>query len=466
LILRGLKEKYEDAHQVIVRDDAIVAAAELSARFITGRCLPDKAVDLLDTACARVKVLQSAKPDVLEDKERKLQALEREQRGLQRDRDRDCDHGQPVDTQRLAAINDAMAALASETDALRAIWMTQAPLPIDVDPDVVAKVLSDWTGIPAGKMLRDQAESIMRMAEELNRRVHGQEHAMHQIADMLKTAKSGLADPQQPMGVFLLAGPSGVGKTETALSVADILFGDEKAAIVINMSEFQEKHNVSRLIGSPPGYIGYGEGGVLTEAVRQRPYSVVLLDEVEKAHPDVLNLFYQVFDKGVLSDGEGKEIDFSNTVIFLTSNLAAGAIADLSAGDEKPDAAALLSAVRPILSAHFKPALLARMTAIPYFTLAQEALAGIVRLKLDKIARRLAHNNKMHFTYSEAVVTRIAARCTEAETGARNIDFILKGNIMPLMSEQILSRISGGKILGDVALTVDADGEFVVSFDA
>jgi type VI secretion system protein VasG len=508
IILRGLKEKYEEVHRVVVRDDAIVAAAELSSRYITGRQLPDKAVDLLDTACARVKVLHSAKPDVLEDKERQMQALEREQRGLQRDRD----NHQPVDLERLQAIDGLTAALAIEAEALRATWTEQKtaaeallaartacnvartanasqaeidalagqvgvagkafekaqgtkPLVrVDVDPDVVAKVVSDWTGIPVGKMLRDQAESVMKMESVLCARIQGQDHAMHQIAEVLKTAQSGLRDPQQPLGVFLLAGPSGVGKTETALSVADILFGDEKSTVTVNMSEFQEKHNVSRLIGSPPGYVGYGEGGVLTEAVRQRPYSVVLLDEVEKAHLDVLNLFYQVFDKGSLSDGEGKEIDFSNTVIFLTSNLATDVITEMTAGDEKPDAATLLSAVRPILSAHFKPALLARMTVIPYFTLAQDALSGIVRLKLNKIVQRLAHNNKLVFTYSDAVVKQIAARCTEVETGARNIDFILRSSIMPLMSQEILSRMSTDEQPGSIALDVDADGQFSVSF--
>ncbi len=508
IILRGLKEKYEDVHRVVMRDDAIVAAAELSSRYITGRQLPDKAVDLLDTACARVKVLQSAKPDVLEDKERQMQALEREQRGLERDRD----NHQPVDSERLGAIAGLVATLAAEAAVLKAEWDKQksaadallaaraacqaakaanaAPaefdalsqkvaeagkafeaaqganplVRVDVDPDVVAKVVSDWTGIPVGKMLRDQAESVMRMESVLTARIRGQDHAMHQITEVLKTAKSGLRDPQQPLGVFLLAGPSGVGKTETALSVADILFGDEKSTVIVNMSEFQEKHNVSRLIGSPPGYVGYGEGGVLTEAVRQRPYSVVLLDEVEKAHLDVLNLFYQVFDKGMLSDGEGKEIDFSNTVIFLTSNLATDVITEMTAGEDKPDATTLLSAIRPILSAHFKPALLARMTVIPYFTLAQDALAGIVRLKLNKIVQRLAHNNKMAFTYSDAVVQQIAARCTEVETGARNVDFILRSSIMPLMSQGILSRMSTGEQPGSVNLEIGADGDFAVQF--
>jgi type VI secretion system protein VasG len=513
LILRGLREKYEEAHHVVVRDDALVAAVELSSRYITGRQLPDKAIDLLDTACARVKVLQSAKPDALEDRERTIQALEREQRGLERDED----HQQPVDGARRAAIDVALvearaavallqsawhtqkdalqallaaraarqaakdegaeeavlAALAREitsrSDALSHAQCQQPDMPplvrADVDPDVVARVISDWTGIPAGKMLRDQAESVMGMADVLKARVRGQDHAVAAVTEALIVATAGLRDPHQPMGVFLLAGPSGVGKTETALGVADLLFGDEKAAVVINMSEFQEKHALSRLIGSPPGYVGYGEGGVLTEAIRQRPYSVVLLDEVEKAHPDVLNLFYQVFDKGTLSDGEGTEIDFSNTVIFLTSNLASDVITAMTTSGERPGAEALLSAVRPILSAHFKPALLARMTIIPYFTLAPEALAGIVRLKLDQIAHRLAQHNKMVFRYSDAVVDQITARCTEVETGARNIDFILRGSIMPRISRDLLARMTDACPAPDtVTLDVDADGAFTVTF--
>jgi len=509
MILRGLKEKYEEIHRVVMTDDAIVAAAELSSRYITGRQLPDKAVDLLDTACARVKVLQSAKPDVLEDVERRIAALEREQRGLQRD----LDNLQPIDMDRLTTIASQLTELPAKAAMLRLHWAEQKAaadalllarsarqeakaagasqeqldrltanieaaaqnfrniqcdqtlVRVDVDPDVVAKVISDWTGIPVGKMLRDQAESVMRLEETLNARIQGQGHAMRLIGEVLKSAKSGLKDPQQPMGVFLLAGPSGVGKTETALSVADILFGDEKSTVIINMSEFQEKHNVSRLIGSPPGYVGYGEGGVLTEAVRQRPYSVVLLDEVEKAHLDVLNLFYQVFDKGMLSDGEGKEIDFSNTVIFLTSNLATDVITEMTAGEERPDADALLAAVRPILSNHFKPALLARMTVIPYYTLAREALTRIVSQKLEKIAQRLRHNNKMAFSYSDAVVQQIAERCTEVETGARNIDFILRGSVMPQLSHEILGHMSSGEQLVRIGLDVGVDGEFRTSFD-
>ena len=508
LIMRGLREKYEEVHDVVIRDDALVAAAELSSRYITGRQLPDKAVDLLDTSCARVKVLHTAKPDVLEDKERQMQALERERIGLERDRD----NRQLYDAERLGEIAGLSQQLSGEAETLRALWVAQkeaaeallnarkayqaakaqaaesdvldglssaivtaedafkaaqgnqALIRIDVDPDVVAKVVSDWTGIPVGKMQRDQAAMVMNMADILGKRINGQDYALQQIAETIKTAVSGLRDPQQPMGVFLLAGPSGVGKTETALSVADILFGDEKSTVTVNMSEFQEKHNVSRLIGSPPGYVGYGEGGVLTEAVRQRPYSVVLLDEVEKAHLDVMNLFYQVFDKGVLSDGEGKEIDFSNTVIFLTTNLASDVITEMTTGEAKADSDTLLAAVRPILSNHFKPALLARMTVIPYLTLAQDALAGIVRLKLDKIVRRLAHNNSLQMSYSDAVVNCIAARCTEVETGARNIDFILRKNVMPLMSQGILSRMNSGEQPESLTLGVNEAGEFTVDF--
>ena len=510
LILRGLKERYEEVHRVVMRDDAIVAAAELSSRYITGRQLPDKAVDLLDTACARVKVLQTAKPDVLENVERRTQGLEREQRGLERDRD----NMQTIDESRLDEIAAERATLDAKAHELREQWIAQKAagqtllearkqvaqartsgaaeseiaslralaadaeavfrsaqgdrpmVRVDVDPDVVAKVVSDWTGIPLGKVQRDQAQNILDMAAKLKQRVRGQDYAMHQIAEILKTSAAGLKDPQQPMGVFLLVGPSGVGKTETALSVADLLFGDEKSAVTINMSEFQERHNVSRLIGSPPGYVGYGEGGVLTEAVRQRPYSVVLLDEVEKAHLDVMNLFYQVFDKGTLSDGEGKEIDFANTVVFLTSNLATDVITELTAQDEPVDDTTLLAAVRPILSEHFKPALLARMTVIPYFTLRADALSGIVRLKIDKIVRRLKANNKLRLEYTDAVIDRITARCSEVETGARNIDFILRGTVMPMLSQQILERMASPEQPTSVKLDVDEHGEFVVKFSS
>jgi type VI secretion system protein VasG len=283
---------------------------------------------------------------------------------------------------------------------------------------------------------------------------------------VIKAAKSGIKDPNQPMGVFLLVGPSGVGKTETGLALADLLFGGENFMVTINMSEFQEKHTVSRLIGSPPGYVGYGEGGVLTEAVRQRPYSVVLLDEVEKGHLEVMNLFYQVFDKGSMADGEGREIDFKNTVIFLTSNLATDIITEMGAGDDPVPLDVITSAVRPLLSSHFKPALLARMNVIPYMTLPGDILKDIVVLKMDKLVRRLDTTHKMKMTYTPQVVEQIAARCTEVETGARNIDYIMSGTIMPRLSQEILTRMGTGEMPSAVKLGVGEDGAFNIDFNS
>ena len=512
LILRGLKEKYEEAHGVVVRDDAIAAAAELSSRYISGRQLPDKAVDLLDTSAARVKILLTAKPDVMEDKERSIQALEREKGALERDRL----HGLEIDEDRLKEIEAELVKLTEEVSRLRERWLKEqelaqrliglrkdlyelktrdqpdpdlaekeaelkgqlrdasqelatlqgdAPLVrIEVDPDVVAKVVADWTGIPLGRVMREQAQNIINLESNLRTRIKGQDEAVEAIAQVIKAAKAGLKDPSQPSGVFLLVGPSGVGKTETGLAVADLLFGGERFMVTINMSEFQERHTVSRLIGSPPGYVGYGEGGVLTEAVRQRPYSVVLLDEVEKADLEVMNIFYQVFDKGMLSDGEGRIIDFKNTVLFLTSNLASDVITELCSGEERPDIETMLSAIRPILSNHFKPALLARMTIVPLYTLAPEIMKEIVSLKLDKLAARVAETHKMKFTYSPEVVDQIASRCTEVETGARNIDYIMSGTILPQMSREILARMSDAAMPSEVRLGLAEDGGFEVEF--
>ncbi len=508
LILRGLKENYEKSHKVMVRDDAIRAAAELSDRYISGRYLPDKAVDLLDTSCARVKINITTKPDVLEDKERTIQALEREKAALERDQINEIE----IDKEQLAETIKKIATLTKEVSKLKVRWLKEqeaankvlelragiqklgdankdekkkkslkkemkeanqvlekiqgdSPLiRIEVNPDIVAKVVSDWTGVPLGKVLRDQAQNILRFKDTLKEKIKGQDHALSVIDEAIKASKSGLKDPAQPMGIFLLVGPSGVGKTETALTVADILFGGERSVVTINMSEFQEKHTVSRLIGSPPGYVGYGEGGMLTEAVRQKPYSVVLLDEVEKAHLEVMNLFYQVFDKGTLSDGEGRVIDFKNTVMFLTSNLATDVITEMTKGDDALPDDAVMSAVRPILSQHFKPALLARMTVIPFYTLKADAMNGIVRLKLDKLARRLMQNNKMKLVYSPAVVDQITERCTEVETGARNIDYILSGNIMPRMSQEILAHMTEDGMPSEVHLDLNKDGSFKMKF--
>ncbi len=508
-ILRGLKDRYEEVHKVIVRDEALLAAAELSDRFITGRQLPDKAIDLLDTACARIKVNLSSKPDFIEDRERQLQMLEREKRGLLRDQDNRI----VVDEKRLAeidemtsrieleltekrqqfdaqlhaaqevlsrrqdlseartrgdqtAIQEATAALELAEQSFEALQSTEKLLFIDVSADTIAKVVSDRTGVPLGKMMRDQAAAALVMEDTLKERIKGQDQAMGVIAEVMKSARSGLRDPDQPMGIFLLVGPSGTGKTETALTVADVMFGGEQSLVSINMSEFQEKHTVSRLVGSPPGYVGYGEGGVLTEAVRQRPYSVVLLDEVEKAHLDVVNLFYQVFDKGVLSDGEGREINFRNTVMFLTSNLALDVITELCSGDEMPSTETITAAIRPILSNHFKPALLARMTIVPYLTLPQPVLRQIVDLKLKKVAQRMLRNNKIVLDVSPAASEAITARCTEVETGARNIDFILKGTILPLLSNSLLASMTDSSAPEHARLDVGDEGQFTVQFSA
>ncbi|MGD9971513.1 MAG: type VI secretion system ATPase TssH, partial [Desulfatirhabdiaceae bacterium] len=509
LILRGVRDAYEKAHHVVIRDDAIQAAAEFSDRYITGRFLPDKAIDLLDTACARVKVSLSAKPGELEDTERAIQAAEREKKALERDRQ----NGASVDETHIVDLNETILSLTGQRENLYGAWQTELnaahalidarnayndamqdenSLPesrtalqtaftearnnygttvgeeglvsIEVTPDIVAKVVSDWTGIPIGKVAREQAGVVADLENRLSERIKGQAVAVKAVSEAIKSSRAGLRSPQQPTGVFLLVGPSGVGKTETGLVLADLLFGDEKSVVTINMSEFQEKHTVSRLIGSPPGYVGYGEGGMLSEAVRQRPYSVVLLDEVEKAHPDVMNLFYQVFDKGLLTDGEGKEISFRNTIIMLTSNLAGDVIQEMTRDGAETGLDAVLGAIRPMLSAHFKPALLARMSIVPYASLSMEALIRITKIKLDALASRLWNNNKMTMTSAPAVAEQIAARCTEVETGARNIEYILSGTILPRLSQEILGHMSGAGMPSSLTLDVGEDGGFTMTF--
>ncbi len=529
VILRGLKDKYEAAHDVIIRDDAVIACAELSNRYISGRQLPDKAVDLLDTSAARVKINLTTQPDILEDKKRELQSLEREYKALRRDKE----DGLEVEAERVQKVEEEIARVKKEIDEISDRWLKekeavdrvlelrekirelknreesneeveevketekveeqveavteesieevrkqydeavealksiQGKDPLihhEVTTDIVAKVVSDWTGIPVGKMLRDEAASILQLEDNLKARIKGQDHAISTICQIIRSAKAGLTSPNAPLGVFLLVGPSGVGKTETGLSVADLLFGGERFMVTINMSEFQEKHTVSRLIGSPPGYVGYGEGGVLTEAVRQRPYSVVLLDEVEKADPEVMNLFYQVFDKGMLSDGEGRVINFSNTVLFLTSNLASDVITEMCSGEDGVDLEVLMTAIRPILSNHFKPALLARMTVVPYLPLNPGAMKEIVSLKLNKLGERLMESHKISFNFSPAVVERIAARCTEVETGARNIDHIMQGTLLPQISNEILAKMGEGKLPSTLNLDITEDGQFSIEF--
>ncbi|WP_295441449.1 type VI secretion system ATPase TssH [uncultured Thiodictyon sp.] len=508
LILRGLRDSYEKAHSVIIRDDALVSAAEFSNRFIQGRFLPDKAIDLIDTACARVKVSLSSQPAELEDIERGIQAAERERRTLMRDQA----DGAAVDAPRIRVLEEQIAGATSQAETLRAAWQQERNaahgliaaraamnaalgepaaadlealrtacesakstyqaarvgdglVAIEVTPDVVARVVSDWTGIPAGKMAREQAALVIDLERRLGERIKGQDAAIAGVAEVIKSARAGLRAPEQPHGVFLLVGPSGVGKTETGLALADILFGDEQSVVSINMSEFQERNTVSRLIGSPPGYVGYGEGGMLTEAVRQRPYSVVLLDEVEKAHLDVLNLFYQAFDKGSMTDGEGKEISFRNTVIMLTSNLASDVIQEMTKDGADLDQGTLIETIRPLLSEHFKPALLARMTIVPYRSLSGDAMQRVSRLKLDALAARLLANNKMQLTYTDQTVEQLAARCTEVETGARNIQYIVDGTILPRLSQAILSHMTDGAMPAAVHLDVGEAGDFTLDFD-
>ncbi|HUT63695.1 MAG TPA: type VI secretion system ATPase TssH [Anaerolineae bacterium] len=505
LILRGIKASYELSHKVIVRDDAIIAAAELADRYVTGRFLPDKAIDLLDTSCARIKINLIAKPPILEDKERLLQAKEREKLGMERDKI----NGTAIDEERYQQILHIIETITTEANQIRERWLKEKEaaekvvnlrrqyhetedekeksqiktqleqasislydlqgedslIQIEVNPDVVAQVVADWTGIPLGKLLKDEALTIINLGDQLKTRIKGQDHAIDGLCEVIKAAKAGIKNPDQPLGVFLLVGPSGVGKTEVSLGLAETLFGSEKNAITINMSEFQEAHTVSRLIGSPPGYVGYGEGGMLTEAVRQKPYSVVILDEAEKAHLDVMNLFYQVFDKGSLTDSEGKEINFKNTIIMLTSNLSSDIIQEMTASaDERSPAESIVSAIRPVLSRHFKPALLARMTIIPFYSLDKNAMKTIVELKLKNVQKTLMGNNKMVLSYSRAVVDQIAARCTEVETGARNIEYILNSNILPHLAQEILTHMTEEQMPSQVNLGVDKDGEFTIKF--
>ncbi len=528
-MLRGLRDKYEESHGVPILDTALVAAAEMGSRYISGRQHPDKGVDLMDTAAARVRIALTTKPDTLQDLERKIETIGREKKGHERDRD-----GGAMDRdERITEIEAELVQLKEETESQTERWQKEKvcaekvvhlrkrlegrvkeretairrkdtkeikkaeteieplsevereavltelqgalaelkevqgedPLvPVQVDRETVASVVSNWTGIPIGKMVRDQAASVLAFEEHLGGRIKGQDHVLKSVGEGIRASKAGLKNPSTPMGVFLFVGPSGVGKTEAALGVADLLFGGEKFMTTINMSEFQEKHTVSRLIGSPPGYVGYGEGGVLSEAVRQRPYSVVLLDEVEKADKDVMNLFYQVFDKGTLSDGEGREVDFKDTVIFMTSNLATEEIMNATQGDMLPDTEELVSVIRPVLSAHFKPALLARMTIIPFFPLRGEAMKEIVKLKVGAIQKRMMESHKVAMEYGEEVIQMIADRCTEVETGARNIDHILSGTMLPQISSQILQQMSEGELPSKLSVGVDENKDFTYTF--
>ncbi len=502
VILRGLRAVYEKAHDVYVRDEAIKSAAEMSARYISGRQLPDKAVDLLDTACARVKISLSTKPAVLEELEQKIKTLARERDALKRD----VDSGRSKNSDRLEELNSLLLENQDKVGQETAAWNTELTavnkviqlrqqssseeadqsdinnqlklaiielekrqgdhpmISYEVTPEVISQVIADWTGIPVGNLVKDEASSLLDFNDQLKRWVKGQDHAVDMIDSGVRTAKAGLQNPDQPIGIFLFVGPSGVGKTETALGVANLMFGGDRFMVTVNMSEYQEKHTVSRLVGSPAGYVGYGEGGVLTEAVRQRPYSVVLLDEVEKADLEVMNLFYQVFDKGNLSDGEGRVIDFKNTIVFLTSNLASDIIMEMCSGDTLPTPDEITEAIRPVLQNHFKPALLGRMNVIPFYPLKGEVLKDIVKIKLNKVTKRLKQSQRLELIYGDDVIDQIYGRCTDVESGARNVDHIINRTLLPQISTEILQRIGDEEAYTDLRLSVSSDGAFVSVF--
>jgi type VI secretion system protein VasG len=359
---------------------------------------------------------------------------------------------------------DAKAELQAAEAELAAIQGETGLIQVCVDAQIVGEVLSAWTGIPAGKMLKDEISTILSLQDHLGKRVIGQPHAMEIISQRVQTSRASLDDPNKPVGVFMLVGPSGVGKTETALALSDLLYGGEHNLITINMSEFQEPHTVSTLKGSPPGYVGYGEGGVLTEAVRRRPYSVVLLDEVEKAHPDVLELFFQVFDKGNMEDGEGRSIDFKNNIIILTTNACTDQMMKLVADPETaPSPRALIETLKPDLNKIFKPAFLGRMVLIPYYPVRDEALKQIIRLKLGKIQRRILENHKVKLSYDEAFLNEVASRCTEVESGARNVDNILTNSLLPDISRKILGGMAEGEKMTAIHVGIGAEGEFLYS---
>ncbi|OIN51807.1 ClpV1 family T6SS ATPase [Pseudomonas azotoformans] len=452
-ILRGLVPVYERSHGVYVRDDAVVAAAQMSARYLAGRQLPDKAVDLLDTACARLRTSRETAPGALQHLYAEQAQGARQLQALNRDRDK----GFPVEEQTLLALNLRMEALDSERLDLEQRWLEQQKTTQQVCPRLVAQVISAWTGIPVEQLAREHSEQVLGFADALRLRILGQEQAVQALDRNLRAVSAGLNKADAPVGVFLLVGPSGVGKTETALALGDLLYGGERFVTTLNMSEFQEKHSLSRLIGAPPGYVGFGEGGVLTEAVRQRPYSVVLLDEVEKADPEVLNLFYQIFDKGLANDGEGREIDFRNTLILMTSNLGSERIGKLCAGGRRPDVQTLHEAILPQLRDHFKAALLARMRVVPYYPVTGDVLHDLARLKLERLGQRLGLRS-LAFSYTPELVEHMAERCAHDDSGARYIDQWIELHLLPQVVDRLLQAMARGEPVSQVHARLEANG--------
>ncbi|MCX2907140.1 type VI secretion system ATPase TssH [[Curtobacterium] plantarum] len=494
LMLRGLKSRYAEHHNVHITDDAVRAAVTLSRRYLTGRQLPDKAVDLLDTAAARVRMSLDTVPEQLTRIRSQITSLEMEKQALQED----IAVGTQSHGERLTAIeqeeNDLIVALdelqtqygqelkltgqllesrqdisrRSETHTLqqelKGMQHSNPLLSVDVDVRTVATVIADWTGVPLSSLMKDEQTDLLTLENEIGQRVVGQNVPLTAIAQRLRAAKTGLTSENGPQGVFLLVGPSGVGKTETALALADVLYGGEKSLITINLSEYQEPHTVSQLKGSPPGYVGYGQGGILTEAVRKRPYSVVLLDEVEKAHRDVMNLFYQVFDRGFMRDGEGREIDFRNTVILMTSNLGSDHLMQLL--DEQPDATEgdLHALLRPILRNHFQPALLARFQSVIYRPLSEPAMRTIVEMKLAQVSKRLHRHYGLTTQIDESLYDALVAACLLPDTGARNVDSLLNQQILPVLSQQLLTHMAAKQKPQSLRLGWDDEEGIVLEF--
>lgn len=511
-MMRGLVQMLEQHHAVRVLDEAVIESVRLSKRYIPGRQLPDKSISVLDTACARVAMSQNTIPAPIEDCRRRIRSLVTEMEILGRETASGSDHTAKLeqlsrdksaaetelknlesrwaDERKLAArmreLRDQLEADhagkqdkklgASERKAVQdefeqtkqrlAALQGEAPLVhVNVDGQAVAEIIANWTGIPVGRMVSNEIKTVLSLKEIMSERIIGQTHALDAIAQAMRTSRAKMTDPRKPIGVFLMVGTSGVGKTETALALAELLYGGQQSLTVINMSEFKEEHKVSMLVGSPPGYVGYGEGGVLTEAVRRRPYSVVLLDEMEKAHPGVQDVFYQVFDKGQLRDGEGRDIDFKNTVIIMTSNAGTDAIAKLCADPETmPDANGLAEALRPDLLKIFKPAFLGRVTLVPYFPLSPESLKLIIKLQLGRIQRRIAENYGAQLNYNPEVVDAIAVRCTESESGARNIENVIARGLLPELSARFLERMANAEAFRDVRVSLDSNGGLQYSF--
>jgi len=518
-MMRAISVMLQNHHGVRIMDEAIIDSVKLSSRYITARQLPDKSVSLLDTACARVSLSQSATPASIEDTRRSITqcdinitSLERENATLGNCEDRikqlqdaksqlekhleeqtkqwdketekaelihnlqrqieDDFHAQRLSDEKKKE-KDAPKSL---TDAERSkvqkelhklmgqLTKIQGDNPliqVNVDSQAIAEVVANWTGIPVGKMVSDEIESILNLADVLEKRVIGQDHALHAIAQSIRTSRAGLTDPRKPVGVFFMVGSSGVGKTETAIALADVLYGGEQSITTINMSEFKEEHKVSMLLGSPPGYVGYGEGGVLTEAVRRKPHSVILLDEMEKAHPGVQDIFYNLFDKGTIKDGEGRDIDFRNTVIIMTSNAAEEHIRAICAQEEKiPEADVLLESFRPALLQYFKPAFLGRTTVIPYFPLSDENLMKICKINMNRIEKRVKEHYDASFSYDEDVILHIVARSQEVDTGARNIENILTRTMLPEMASECLSRMASNEDISKIHVNVSEEGQF------